>query len=368
MRSGVPVRDGRVGAVDDPDLGQGRRRPGLGRVVHEQPRQMRGAERGGPRRVGRPAGPASDRRCGCGAALPPAARGGVERLLHEAVGARPHRVLAVLGRPVEPHRGAEDAARHLERADERGEHRPRPAAFVAAPAVGHGLAEQHRHRPVRILRRRRWRWWRPPARAPGSRAARRRMVSRARRRPAPPIPGCRASRARSDARTPGAPARSRSARAVGADLDARRDVLALQRRASGTSGSSKGTGPLAAAIPDQGLPRLRVAEVVPARADEVGRAGHALEEGHVADARQSCSSRITWSSAKSTAASVFGRTGTHSVAPAPVTERCGSSCTHSSPRARASACRNTPVTPPRGVAVVAEGEHEVAARQVRAPR
>ena len=63
-------------------------------------------------------------------------------------------------------------------------------------------------------------------------------------------------------------------------------------------------------------------------------------------ARQSCSSRIAWSSAKSTAASVFGRIGTHSVAPAPVTDRWGSSCTQSRPRARASAWRNTPVTPP----------------------
>ncbi len=62
--------------------------------------------------------------------------------------------------------------------------------------------------------------------------------------------------------------------------------------------------------------------------------------------RQSCSQSTTFSRAKSTAASVLGRIGTHSVAPAPVTERCGSNCTQRRPRARASACRKTPVTPP----------------------
>ena len=37
--------------------------------------------------------------------------------------------------------------------------------------------------------------------------------------------------------------------------------------------------------------------------------------------------------------------GTHSADTAPVTERCGSTCTLLSPRARASAWRHTPATP-----------------------
>ncbi len=62
--------------------------------------------------------------------------------------------------------------------------------------------------------------------------------------------------------------------------------------------------------------------------------------------RQSVSWRITWSRAKSTAASVLGRIGTHWAAPAPVIERWGSIWTHVRPRTRASAWRKTPVTPP----------------------
>jgi hypothetical protein len=41
----------------------------------------------------------------------------------------------------------------------------------------------------------------------------------------------------------------------------------------------------------------------------------------------------------------LGRIGTHSAERAPVTERCGSTCTRFIPRTRASASRHTPVTP-----------------------
>ena len=86
--TGVPVGDRRVRPVDDPDVGHGRRRPVLGRTLHEEPRQVRGAERGGPRRV---VGQRDQRAVGVadvGRALPLAPLGRVERLLHEAVAAR----------------------------------------------------------------------------------------------------------------------------------------------------------------------------------------------------------------------------------------------------------------------------------------
>ncbi len=50
--------------------------------------------------------------------------------------------------------------------------------------------------------------------------------------------------------------------------------------------------------------------------------------------------------AKRKATSVFGLIGIHSAEQAPVTERCGSICTRFMPRARASAWRLTPQTPP----------------------
>ena len=49
----------------------------------------------------------------------------------------------------------------------------------------------------------------------------------------------------------------------------------------------------------------------------------------------SCS--ITWISANRKAASVFGLIGTHCADAAPVTDRCGSTCTRFMPRVRASA-------------------------------
>jgi hypothetical protein len=51
-------------------------------------------------------------------------------------------------RAVEPHRGAEDAARDFERAHQRGEQRARPAALEPAPAVGHRFPEADGDRPV----------------------------------------------------------------------------------------------------------------------------------------------------------------------------------------------------------------------------
>ena len=46
------------------------------------------------------------------------------------------------------------------------------------------------------------------------------------------------------------------------------------------------------------------------------------------------------------AGSVLGLIGTHSPDKAPVTDRCGSTCTRFNPRERASACLQTPETPP----------------------
>ena len=70
----------------------------------------------------------------------------IERIVHEPVAHRPHALVPAVGRTVELDRGAERPARNLEGADQDREHRPRPAARIAPPAVAHPLAEQHRHR------------------------------------------------------------------------------------------------------------------------------------------------------------------------------------------------------------------------------
>jgi hypothetical protein len=147
----VPERDRRVGAVDEPDVGQGR----LGHVevarhlALEHPRQLGGAERLAPRRV------ADDRHQGAvgvapgGLGDPVLLVGGVEFLRHEAVLAGGDAEVAVVVRAVESYRGAEGAARHLERAHQGGEHRARPAALEGAPAVVNRLAERDRDRAQR---------------------------------------------------------------------------------------------------------------------------------------------------------------------------------------------------------------------------
>ena len=75
--------------------------------------------------------------------------GRVHRIMHEPVRARLHARPAIIGRTIEPHRGAERAARHVERADQAGNQRARPAALVAAPAVVDRLAEGDGDRPER---------------------------------------------------------------------------------------------------------------------------------------------------------------------------------------------------------------------------
>ena len=70
-------------------------------------------------------------------------------------------------------------------------------------------------------------------------------------------------------------------RPVGPDLNTGGDVLALHRRAQAV-GVVEGNRAVLAGIPDERLLGLRVTQVVPAGADEVGRAGHALEERDVA--------------------------------------------------------------------------------------
>ena len=158
--------------------------------------------------------------------------GRVHRIVHEAVRARLDARPAIVGRAIEPHRGAERAARHFERADQAGNQRARPAALVAAPAVVDGLAERDR-RPAgtaasrprsRSSRRRghdrgtRWRrggWWRPEH-----------------RRSAPPIPANRPSHGRPDARRRDCTATARCVVSllIGADLDAVDREGAFERR------------------------------------------------------------------------------------------------------------------------------------------
>ena len=82
-------------------------------------------------------------------AVPGVRRGGVELVAHEAVFARQHGADARGRRPHQLHSRAERPARHLQRADQHGEHGARPAGVVAAPAVVDALSEQDGNRPER---------------------------------------------------------------------------------------------------------------------------------------------------------------------------------------------------------------------------
>ena len=110
---------------------------------------MRRAERLAPRRVGDQRHQRAMRAARRRTRDPVVLAGRVHRIVHEAVRAGRDARPAIVGRAVEPHRGAERPARHFERADQAGQQRARPAAFVAAPAVVHGLAERDRDRPQR---------------------------------------------------------------------------------------------------------------------------------------------------------------------------------------------------------------------------
>ena len=113
-RLGVPERDHRIGAIDQPDVG----RVGMRQVIEilplHHPGKMRRPERLAPRRIG------DQRHQGAvGAARrrgrhPLLLAGGVHRVMHEAVDARLDAGPARIGRTVEPHGGAERAARHFE--------------------------------------------------------------------------------------------------------------------------------------------------------------------------------------------------------------------------------------------------------------
>ena len=277
----VPVRDGRVRAVDDPDVGQRRRRPVLGRLVHEEPRQVRGPSAGdhGELSASGTSVRYALRMCGAPCHVPFA----VGLIGCSMKPSRPglHRVETVLGRAVEPHGGPENAAGHLERADQRGQHRPRPAALVAAPAVRHRLAQQHGDRPVRILHA-----------VDGDRGADRRVGAgshtpaggssrRGHRRSPRPTPACTTGHGPSDGRRRASRARSPSGARRRRRSRRRRRCTRRRARAPGSRGRRRARD---APCPHPRPPASRrgVTEEVAARADEVGRAGHALEERHVA--------------------------------------------------------------------------------------
>ena len=140
----VPERDRGVGAVDEPQVRQRHARQALRRLVEEHPREVRRPQRLAPRAVG---GERHHRAVGVADVrlrAPARLVGRVERVVHEPVGAGLHALVAVVVRAVEAHRRADRAARHLQRADQRGEHRARPHALVAAPAVVDGLAQRDR--------------------------------------------------------------------------------------------------------------------------------------------------------------------------------------------------------------------------------
>ena len=147
----VPERDRRVRAIDEPHVGQRRHghRPVAGHLAQVHPRQLRRAQRLAP-------GAVADDRHERAVRVAPGRRrhpvflvGRVEILRHEAVFAGLDADVAVIVRPVQPHRRAERAAGVLERADEGRQQRPRPAAFERTPAVVDRLAERHRDRAQR---------------------------------------------------------------------------------------------------------------------------------------------------------------------------------------------------------------------------
>ena len=172
--------------------------------------------------------------------------------------------------PVEAHRRAERPARHLEAADQRGEHRPRPHALEAAPAVVHRLAEAHGHRPVRhahtldVDRLADVRVVEELARDPPHR--RRRHVADARR----PFRRVR-SHVRDELRERrlAGQAAVRQHVVVGPDLDRVDFVPAFERL--GDAGRVVRDGVAARGIPHQRLPRRAVAQVIAVGADEIWR-------------------------------------------------------------------------------------------------
>ena len=148
-RRGVPERDRGIGAVEEPDLGEGHPRQALRRPVEEHPGEMRRPERLAPRPVG---GERHQRAVGVAdvrTRRPVLLVGRIERVGHEAVRPRLDAADAVGHRAVEPHRRPQRAAGNLEPADQRHGDGARPAALEAAPAVVDGLAERDGDRPER---------------------------------------------------------------------------------------------------------------------------------------------------------------------------------------------------------------------------
>ena len=138
----VPGGNRGIGAVAEPDVRRVGARPVVGRLLLEQPRQVRRSERGRPRRVRyqrhqRLVGVADVR-----LAHPAFLRSLVELERHQPVGARHHRADARGGGAHQLHRGAERAAGNFQRAHQHREQRARPAAVEAAEAVVHSLAER----------------------------------------------------------------------------------------------------------------------------------------------------------------------------------------------------------------------------------
>ena len=148
-RLGVPERNRRIGAVDQPHVGRrGMREMGEILLLHH-PGEMGRPERLAPGRVGDQRHQRAMRAARRRARNPIVFAGRIHRIMHEPVGARRDARPAIIGRTIEPHGGAERAARHVERADQAGNERARPAALVAAPAVIDGLAEGDGDRPER---------------------------------------------------------------------------------------------------------------------------------------------------------------------------------------------------------------------------
>src|SRR5215472_5492396 len=72
----------------------------------------------------------------------------IHRIAHEAIRAGSDARPAIVGWTVEADGRAEGATRNFKCADQAGQQRARPTAFVAAPAIVDGLAEYNRHRSV----------------------------------------------------------------------------------------------------------------------------------------------------------------------------------------------------------------------------
>ena len=179
-------------------------------------------------------------------------------------------------------RGPQRCAGNLQRPHQHRQHRPRPAARVAAPAVAHPLAEEHRDR------------------AQGQRAALDldgladagvgdelvRDAARCRRRHVAlalgPLRGVLAHVVEEELeRGPDFHRLVPPLLAVGTLLDPGRDPLPVE---GGTTSVHlvEGEGPIRAGVPQQGLSAGRVAEVVTVGSDQVGGVGGVLQELDVA--------------------------------------------------------------------------------------